>query len=252
MLFGKTVLFILINQVLTVLASPIISGDNPFDTRSIHDNVLDTRTSNPFTALATTTQWTRYASYSSTTSKRDIEARTPRAKGPATDIVEMNSFKSAGTAALPMMGLFTAQLKTCFGIAVVGTSTTGSSRHLLHLPASLADLDPGAEWKSFVAQVKASELKNMKVYLRVPDLSTDLPKKSAGAPLDWSKDDASLAAKIQPLMVEEIESGLGVTPRVTTSPMGAVFRGQGDAGTMEISGMTAAETKVYVDGKVVS
>lgn len=252
MLFGKTVLSFLASQALTVLASPSIDGDNPSHARSIHNNVLDTRTSNPFTALATTAQWKRYASYSSITSKRDIKARTPTAKSPPIEPVKMNAFKSAGTTKLPMIGLFTANLRTCLGIAVVGTSTTGPSRHLLHLPATPDDLDPGAEWKEFVATVKASDLRNMKVYLRVPDLSTDLPKTSDGAPFNWSKADADLAAEVQPLIVKEIKSSFGEAPKVTTSPMGAVFREEGDAGTMEISGMSAVETKVYVDGEVVS
>lgn len=251
MLLGKAFFVAVLSQALTVFSSPILTDDNSLGPRKVEHDVLSMRASNPYTALADTAQWTRYKKYRVATTKRYIEDRAilPHAFA---DTVNMDAYKSVAkpTDAIHM-GLFTQQLSTCMAVVVTGTSTAGNTRHMLHLPSDEASL-AGSTWAEFLASVKEAKLKDMKVYLRVPDLKNDLPKTSEGAPLNWSATDAALAAKIQPLFLKQVETALGATPKVVTSPMGAVFRAEGEAGTMEVSGLTVAETKVYIDGIVVS
>ncbi|CAN8102767.1 unnamed protein product [Discula destructiva] len=165
-------------------------------------------------------------------------------------------FRSVGSsasrdeaAAASDRGVYTTDLRTNIGVAVVGTSraTGAQTRHLAHLHAGR---DVGATWTGFLREIRARELSDVTVVVRMPDLSVDLPRRAYGAPWDWSEDDAALAAMVRSEVQILVRSNLGVVPRVVASPMGAVYRGERDAGTMEISG-SVQETRVYVDGQVV-
>lgn len=101
-------------------------------------------------------------------------------------------------------------------------------------------------WTECLTSVKSSHLKNIKVFLRVPDLKDDLPKTSGGAPLDWSVAKVALTAKVQTEFSKMITSSLGVTPKLLVSPTGAASRDEEDTGTTEVSKMAAAETKACI------
>lgn len=176
-----------------------------------------------------------------------LVARDPTAKGPVTQPVAVGS---QGSEKAPL-GLFSTRFGTCMGVAVVGTGS-GKTRFMIHLTATTG-------WKSlfatFASDVNAASLSNMKVVLRTPDLTKDLPTSDnrsgmpTGLPV-WVNDDTVASQKMIDDLKAEIKSALKVDAQVKSGPMGAMFRNEGDAGSMEVSGMSDP-ADIYVDGVVV-
>lgn len=250
MLLKKAVLSILAGAAVAVFANPVpaVAGDS---------SSLEVRTANPFKGLGTTAEFARLAKFCAAgTSKGDLvlEARTYAAKG-------VGSVLNVGTGehqqTLQIRGLMTEGLVTCMGVVALGSPPAVNGmetnvRCLLHMYGHESLLD--STYQEFVSNIKAAEeqgLKDLKVYMRVPDLTAAKPMITDGATLDWVDADATLSKRVAEKLESLIKSDLGVAPKVVTSPMVPAVRKIGDAGTMEVSG-TLTENHVYVDGRLIS
>lgn len=152
------------------------------------------------------------------------------------------------------MGLFSTKFGTCLGVAIVGTGSA-KTRFMVHLIAT-------SWWRptfnTFAANVKAASLSNMRVVLRTPDLTAGLPDQAAhdahgslgnGVPVWTAQDTVAAQAVIDEVKAAIVEE-FGISPQVESSPMVPIFLCQGDAGTMEVSGLSDL-ANIYVDGVMV-
>lgn len=250
MLIPRPALLLLLPQALTALTAPLNAGN-------AGDIALAERNKALFTVFTTPSHWVRYARYGTSPIKRSIEPDPPVPQSDHhyqhTTLVAPAQFAHVAApvsmTALPA-SLFTTNLRTALGVAVVGTcaKTGREQRFLVHLPQQSGESEA---WNDLVRAVKEARLRGVRVVVRVPDLGRDLPAGAEGAPWDWTEEDGRLAAMVRSEMQVLVRSNFGVAARMVQSPMGAVYRGERDAGTMEIAEVDGGATRVYVDGKVV-
>lgn len=249
MLFSKAILSILAGAAIAVFANPVpaVAGD------SIG---VEVHTTDPFKRLGTTAEFARLAKFcSSSTSKRDLPlgARAYTAKGSGVGKVGTGEHQQT----YQMRGLMTEGLITCMGIVALGSPPATkenevNARFLLHMYAHESEFY--SSFQKLVTDVKAAQekgLTDLKVYVRIPDLTAAKPMMSDGAVLDWKDEDTVLSKKVAQKLEALVKSDLGVTPKVVPSPMVPAVRRTGDAGSMDVSG-TPTENHVYVDGRRIS
>lgn len=249
MLFGKTILSILAGTAVAVFATPV---------PTVEGNSLNVqeRTTELFQTLGTTAEFARLAKFcGASNSKRDqLEARAYTAKG-GSSVFSVKTGEHQQT--LQIGGLMTEGLVSCMGVVALGSPPADNefgvnARFLLHMYGVETELT--STFEDFVKNIKKAEvqgLKDLKVYMRKPDLTAAKPMKSDGAWADWMDQDTNLSKKVADKLESLIKSELGVTPKVVASPMVPAVKQTGDAGSMEISG-TKTENHVYVDGKKIS
>ncbi|PWY81713.1 hypothetical protein BO94DRAFT_601737 [Aspergillus sclerotioniger CBS 115572] len=249
MLFGKTLITLLVSATITAIAAPVDTTTtitNPFNaladrTSKSHTTTSNTGTSsNPFANIkASTSTWERAAKLCKEGySKRDLDLHVRTNSWPPEtpsgfNKVDMGEIKGA----LAPKGLWTYGLVTCIGLGVTGTQkdATKDARILMHLPSTKKSLEE--RWGDLLKLVEEAGMTDMEGWMSIPDTENQVPS-------GWSADLKELTEEVAEAAEWGLKQVIGKTPKVVKRPMALAIAHTLPHGTMQID----KENKVEIDG----